>query len=276
MLVAALNGNRIEADIAERGLAYVCPECERPVILKRGRIKIAHFAHKPPTDCTWAKGETQAHLESKKLFRDSFVSRGLRVEVEFVVQSLPNDRRADVMVWSPSQVRAAIELQHSNIGIEAIENRAFSYAREGIAQAWIPFLKPKYMAQAERQRGGSEGDFLIRRYPARPFERWAHAFHRKRLWFYDSKQKKLWRGRFKSHEIWVDYSYRYSMEGEEISVGGYSYVSKRWKELTLWGPYTVDQIRLKIERRDAWRTSLYRVPAGRVARFIIEQESNSQ
>lgn len=77
MLVAALNDNRIEAEFAERGREYTCPKCKRPVILKRGRIKIAHFAHKPPTNCTWAKGETLAHLEAKKNFRDSYVSRGL-------------------------------------------------------------------------------------------------------------------------------------------------------------------------------------------------------
>lgn len=275
MLVAALNGNRIEADIAERGLPFVCPKCKRPVILKRGRIKIAHFAHKPPTDCTWAKGETHAHLESKKLFRDSFVSRDLRAEVEFIVPLLPNDRRADVMVWSPSRAQAAIELQHCSIGIEEIEKRAFSYAREGIAQAWVPFLRPKVMAEAERRRGGRNGDLFIERYPARPFERWTHAFHLGRLWFYDPKQKALWRGHFDQHEIWVGESSSYSPEGEEIYAGGFSRVSKRWKELTLWGPYTVDQVRIKIETRKAWRTDRYKLPAGRIARFMTEDESGS-
>lgn len=275
MLVAALSGNRIEADIAERGPEYVCPDCKQSVILKRGRIKIAHFAHKPPTDCTWAKGETQAHLESKKLFRDSFASRGLRAEVEFIVPSLPNDRRADVMVWSPSHKQAAIELQHSNIGIEEIEKRAFSYVREGIAQAWIPFLRSKVMAEAERQKGGNSGDLLIKKYPARPFERWAHAFHLGRLWFYDPKQKALWRGHFDKHEIWVEGSNWYSSDGEEMSAGDFFRISKRWKELTLWGPYTVDQIKIKIEPRKVWRTDRYKLPAGQIARFVTENESDS-
>jgi competence protein CoiA len=102
-----LNGGRREAENADRGSAYTCPKCERSVVLERGRIKIAHFAHKPPTDCTWAKGETLAHLEAKKLFKDAFLLRGLRAEVEFVVPSLPNDRRADVMVWSPPGIRVA-------------------------------------------------------------------------------------------------------------------------------------------------------------------------
>jgi competence protein CoiA len=274
MLVAKLNDNRIEADIAERGQDYVCPnpKCNQPVILKRGRIKIAHFAHKPPMDCTWASGETHAHLEAKKLFRDSFASRGLRAEVEFIVPSLPTDRRADVMVWSPAGVRAAIELQHTSIDIKEIEKRAFSYAREGIAQVWILFIQSQAMKTAKLCRGGKQGNLFIERYSARPFERWVNAFHFGRLWFYDQNQKALWRGRFGEHRIWVESSSWYTPEGDKTSAGGYNRISKRWKELTLWGPHTVDQIKVKVEHRRAWHTDRYKIPEGRVARFIAGDE----
>lgn len=269
MLVAALDGDRVEAEIAERGLTYNCPKCKRLVILKRGRIKIAHFAHKPPTDCTWVRGETLAHLEAKKLCRDAFRARGLRAEFEVVVPSLPSDRRADVMIWSPSNVRVAIEFQHSNIGIEAIEKRAFSYAREGIAQAWVPFLRGK---QAERRRDGDDGDMFIEQYRARPFERWAHAFHFGRLWFYDPRNKNLWRGHFDEHHIWVEESSWYDEDGEEQYAGGFHRVSKRWKDLTLWGPYSLDQVKIRLSRRKAWSTKRYNIPAGRVARFVSDNE----
>ena len=273
MLVATLDGNRLEAENAERGLAYTCPKCERSVILKRGRIKIAHFAHKPPTDCTWAKGETLAHLEAKKLFKDAFVSRGLRAEVEFIVPSLPNDRRADVMVWSPSGTRIAIELQHTNIGIEEIEARSFSYAREDIAQAWIPFLRPSVWEDAEIRTGGDgAGKMLIEKYPARPFERWAHAFHLGRLWFFNPAGGTLWRGHFDDHEIWVEESSWYVEGGEEVSAGGFSRTSRRWKELTLWGPYAFHQVKIKVDHRKRWQTSRYKVPAGRVAQLVAEDE----
>ena len=271
MLVAALNNNRIEAQLAERGLGYICPECKRPVILKRGWIKIAHFAHKPPTDCTWAKGETLAHREAKKIFRDAFVSGGHRAEVEFVVPSLPGDRRADVMVWSQWGAQAAIELQHSSIGIKEIEKRAYSYAGEGLAQAWVPFLRSKVMAEAEPLEGGDDGDMFIERYPARPFERWAHDFHLGRLWFYDPKQKALWRGHFDRHELWVEASSWYE-EGEEVSVGGYSKLSKRWKELTLWGPYSLKQVRIKFQSRKERWIHRYRLPQGKIADFVTRGE----
>ena len=30
---------------------YICPSCEEKVILKKGRIKIHHFAHKSDSEC---------------------------------------------------------------------------------------------------------------------------------------------------------------------------------------------------------------------------------
>ena len=272
MLVAVLNGLRIEAELADRGLAYKCPNCTQSVILKRGRIKVAHFAHKPPTNCIWASNETLAHLESKKIFRDAAILRGLRSEVEFTVPSLPDDRRADVMIWSPSRVQVAIELQHSNIDLKEIERRSFSYARAGIAQAWVPFLNSKSMAAAIETDEGADGDKLIARYSARPFERWCHALHRGHLWFYEPRKKVLWRGHFDRHEIWVEESNWYSPEGEEMSAGGFYRVSKRWKELTLWGPYSVDQIRIKLESRKAWQSNRYNLPAGRIAKFVTDDQ----
>jgi competence protein CoiA len=195
----------------------------------------------------------------------------LRAEVEFIVPSLPNDRRADVMVWSPSGQQAAIELQHTSIQPEVIEKRALSYAREGIAQAWIPFLRSKLMEEANT---GKHGGLFIEQYPARPFERWAHGFHFGRLWLYDPARRMLWRGHFDNHHIPVDYSEWYSAEGEEMTAGGYSRVSKRWKELTLWGPYSIDQIRIKARPRNAWQTNRYQMPAGRIADFVTEDETD--
>lgn len=271
MLVAALAGGRVEADVAERGQVYLCPQCERPVTLKRGQIRIAHFAHKPPTDCSWAQGETLAHLEAKKRICGAFASRGLRAEVEYVVPSLPSYRRADVMIWSPSNVRVAVELQHTSISIDEIEKRAFSYARAGVAQVWVPFLRPFIWREAEQLEAGKDGDFFIRKYPARPFERWVHEFHCPDFWFYDPSARVLWRGRFEDHYLWVNESRWYNDSGEEVHGGGHRRYSRRWKELTLWGPYALDQVRIKIARRKELGSDRYYMPPGRLARFVIDK-----
>lgn len=274
MLVAACEGKRVEAQDAERGLAYVCPnpKCCRPLILKRGRIVIAHFAHKPPKDCDWARGETLAHLEAKRLIRDAFAARGVRAEVEYVVPALPGDRRADVMMWSPSGIKVVVELQHTSIGVDEIERRAFSYARAEVAQVWVPFLRTSIWADAERRDGGGEGDWLVERYPARPYERWVHGLNRGGIWFYDPSDKVIWRGRFARHQIWEEERSWYSEDGEERYAGGYPRWSRRWRELTLWGPHGLDQVKIKLERRCACRTGRYNWPAGHVGQFVVEGE----
>lgn len=241
MLVAMLAEGRVEADRAVRGPDYVCPECRQTVILRQGRIRVAHFAHRPAARCGWAAGETLAHLGAKKLFQAAFLSRGLQAEVEQVLPSLPRDRRADVMVWSPAGAPAAIELQHSNIALEEIEERAFSYAREGIAQAWVPFLSPKHLDAAKVREDGAVRVLFVERYPARPFERWAHDLHGGRLWFYEPKEEALWLGRFAIHMMWVQGTSFFDADGEEVHVGGYYRLSKQWRELTLRGPYGPDR-----------------------------------
>lgn len=101
MLTAEVEGTRIDAFTAEKGPAYICPQCRRAVTLKKGRIVVHHFAHKPPTTCPWAAGETRDHMKAKILVANAAKLRGLRAELEFVVNTMPGDRRADVMVWSP-------------------------------------------------------------------------------------------------------------------------------------------------------------------------------
>jgi Competence protein CoiA-like family len=120
------------------------------VILKQGRKVIWHFAHKPPTDCTWARGETLAHLGAKKLVRDALVARGLRAELEYTVAALPGDRRADVMVWSPAGEMVAVELQHTSIALSEIDARAFCYSAQVSGKFGYPSLQTLYCLTQNR------------------------------------------------------------------------------------------------------------------------------
>lgn len=77
LLIAEHNSNRVSANVASKGPEYLCPKCKKIVILKRGRIVVAHFSHKPPTNCSWARGETKAHLEAKQIVFDGLQARGV-------------------------------------------------------------------------------------------------------------------------------------------------------------------------------------------------------
>lgn len=266
MLVAQLGTERIDAAIAERGPEYHCPQCKGIAILKKGRRNMPHFAHKPPTDCSWASGETRAHLEAKRLVAAALIGRGLKAQVEFQLETLTGDRRADVMAWSPKGLQIAFELQHTPIDLSEIERRASSYAQAEVAQIWIPFLRASVWKNGEARNGG----WFVERYSPRPFERWVHGLNEKRgMWMYDPADKEFWLGRMTGHRIYIEESSWYSEGGEENTSGGFHRWSKRYKELTLEGPFKADNLLIMVKPRRAFNAKGYNWPAGRVAHLTL-------
>jgi len=264
MLVALHDGQRTEATSAQRNDGYTCPNCKGPVVLKRGRIVIAHFAHKPPVSCDWAAGETLAHLEAKHLFAALFRGRGRRVEIEYTIPAVPSFRRADVVVWSRRDHPVVVELQHTNIGIEEIEMRAFAYAKAGFVQTWIPFLRPDIWDSAQQLEDDDRGrsQYLIKRYAARPFERWIHGFNCGHIMYYDPRLKALWSGSFEGHLISGGGDTWYDSDGNENYSAPYARWSRRWRELALTGPFELADIFFKPKPRTAYSVGPHRWPAG--------------
>ncbi len=273
MLVASLGGQRVEADVAEKGPEYRCPNCDDVLILKKGRIVTHHFAHKPPVTCNWGIGETIAHQAAKRLFKEEFLSRGLHAEVESVVSSLPSDRRADVMIWSPTGERFALELQHIPIGYEELETRTRSYIRANVRVIWIPFLRREVWREAEEIWIG-DGDYKVEKFSARPLERWVHGYNFGELWFYDSFSISLWKAKLTPHNMHVKETSWYDEFGEEQYAGGYLKQSRRWRELTLWGPYSLSVIRISKRRRREGELGKHRYPGGIVGK-IVSSDSQS-
>lgn len=266
MLVGSLNGKPIDALGAIRGLNYLCPnpKCNSQLILRQGRQVVHHFAHKPPR-CDWASSETPEHREAKRALLDSLKSRGLRAEAEFIVDTLPGDRRADVMAWRPDNQMVAFELQHSAISLDEIERRAASYARAGIAQIWIPFLRDKFVSASKKEGGFIE----IERYTPRPFERWVHLLHNKDgMWMYCPSRKSMWLAFLKPTQLYREETSWYSESGEEMSSGGYSYPSKRYCDLTLWGPFNLNALKVRINSIKSRRVENYNLPTAKIATFV--------
>jgi len=266
LLVGLLDGQRIEASVAQRGPTYRCPNCKGDLILRKGRIVSHHFAHKPPVSCSWAVGETQQHLAAKMQLRDGFRARGYGAEVEVEVLSMAGDRRADVLVTSQGGVhRIAIEVQHQPIDFGAMERRTIAYMAAGVPVLWMGILTEAIKDKAEPIIGGMR----ISQYSIRPWEKWAHAFGFKELWYVDPTNGELWLGVFSEHMIEKAGASWYNQYGEEESVSGYTRRSKRWRTLTLHGPYQLDQIAISMPTRSPWESKAFRLPGGRYAKFSI-------
>lgn len=69
--MGAINKNTTKYEypkIASKNNNYICPECNKDVILKKGNIRIHHFAHKKSENpCTYYNnpGESQIHKDAK-------------------------------------------------------------------------------------------------------------------------------------------------------------------------------------------------------------------
>lgn len=250
MLVARTEGRRVEAQIALRGSLFACPHCDRQVILKRGQIKIAHFAHRPGSICPYAVGETVAHLQAKLAFRNALQSNGLRAEVEWPLLN----QRADVIGWTQDNRPFVIELQHTELPIDILRSRIAGYRKGKLPQLWIPLPRPSIFDDHKdtRLKAVPKNDELfVERYSIRRFERYLAKIYKDNFWVYDWSALGVRLVRLNSHTLYHDggsYGSAGEFAGEYYdsteTYPDYEYTSRRWREMTLSAIVALDQITL--------------------------------
>lgn len=255
MLVALQGTVRTHAASASKGPTYHCPGCRQEVTLKKGVKVVHHFAHKPPVSCAWAAGETLAHLGAKNLFLNHFAAQGYEADVEYPIGS----QRADVHVVGSNGTQYVFEMQHQPITSEEIAARTDAYFQAGAVVTWLPLIDIAKMAPKAKKTADG---YVIERYTPKPFERWLHGFHFKELWFVDASTGMLWRGQFDAAMLDVPYSEWHVSGGGTESAGGYTRFSKRWRKLTLVGPYPLGSITFGRQSRAACVFGGHRYPAG--------------
>lgn len=135
MLVALLNDCRVRASVARRDEPFLCPGCDKSVLLVKGKVRVVHFRHKAIANCRFGAGESDAHLSAKNKFFEVLTLLGLKAEPEVDVLSIEGDRRADILVIAPEKKggepeharRVAIEVQ-----VSAITSPPFPRKQESI------------------------------------------------------------------------------------------------------------------------------------------------
>lgn len=216
-----------------------------------------HFAHKPPITCDLGAGETQQHLLGKELFRRHFAGKGYWVEVEYPLAERGIQLRADVLTAPRPNARRAFEIQHTPLDVREIERRTCEYLTLGIPVLWIPVLRPDRCAPVAVEDG-----LAIARYPARPYEHWIHGYGQETVWYFDPAAECLWRGTFSPYVLDVRGSRWYDRDGHERSAGAAPRASKRWRQLTLRGPYALERLEFRTQHRRASGAPGHRYPAG--------------
>jgi competence protein CoiA len=204
------DSTKVLARQSERAQApFVCPACQREMILRKGPIKVHHFSHKPPTNCSLGKGETELHHRAKLEMYDALRADPLASEVE--LEKDLGGSIADVYARI-SGVRVAIEIQRSVLSVNDIISRTRKYHLLGIAVLWMGLPNP---------------DLSSAKYSPRAWEKWCHGAYYGRVYYWEQGQT-LRVVHFDEYTIHVPSSSWYE-NGSEQSAGGYDRRSKRWR-----------------------------------------------
>src|SRR5258706_5412214 len=151
---------------AKSNQPFFCPECNDDTILKKGRIKAHHFAHKPPVTCEYGLGETEQHRRCKMEIYDGLVchSRFANCEIERGMGTV----RPDIYACMDG-IQIAIEVQLSTLTLDNIIYRTSEYAKKGIYVLWLSI----YTDALKNDK-----------YSPRLWERWVHAASFGRVYYW--------------------------------------------------------------------------------------------
>ncbi|AIQ35983.1 hypothetical protein R50345_15970 [Paenibacillus sp. FSL R5-0345] len=120
-----------------------CPNCNNLVRYKNGPKTIAHFAHKPNTECVISnyERETDDHLKGKNILFNWLTSKFPDAIVKLEVFIQETDQIADVLLVHVSGEmkgqKWAFEFQHSPLSEVEWKKRHFLYQQAGILDFWI-------------------------------------------------------------------------------------------------------------------------------------------
>ncbi len=203
-------GVRCVAWITEKAEGpFSCPGCSGEVILKKGKIKEHHYAHKPPFDCLYGAKESEIHYRCKREIFQALSSHPNCSECE--IEKPLDGARPDVYAVISSN-KVAIEAQKTSISINDIERRSSYYKWLGINVLWlIPHNSPKLI-----WRDGQE-EWVHR---LKSWEKYLHAIYYGRVYYWNGGLSVL-PCHFGNFQIWVKESEWYDEDDEYRQEGGY-------------------------------------------------------
>ncbi|AWK52776.1 hypothetical protein DIC82_18030 [Clostridium beijerinckii] len=133
------NNDLIDIDIAvqHKSNKYFCPSCHEELIVKRGNVRIQHFAHKSKCDCDdYDNDMSEWHRNWQKKFplrnREVVLKLDTDNDYIFAEHSKKTIRRTDVLCYG-----YAIEFQNSPISSDEFYERNRFYNHFGKRVVWI-------------------------------------------------------------------------------------------------------------------------------------------
>lgn len=113
---------------APRGALYACLHCHERVTLRRGQVRVPHFAHRPDSQCT-ASCESLEHSAFKKL-----LAQGLRQHRKFTAQlrcpACQHDQRTTYNLAPGTTVEEEVALQNYRADVALLRGEEVIFAFE--------------------------------------------------------------------------------------------------------------------------------------------------
>lgn len=186
------NGLHLKAVEAEKDGSYVCTRCNEQVILKKGRVRVPHFAHATSSTCPYS-GESERHLNTKIEIYNTLKANPSVEDID-MERNLTEARPDIIFSYRRSHhsiETVAIEVQVSKISRGDIDRRTRFYTEKNISILWIIPLSASRIRNGEIYRSADwerylhgmyfgciyywlSGEFLlpVRFKPVSKMERW--------------------------------------------------------------------------------------------------------
>ena len=247
MLSALCHGRDVLAwDVTKEDAPFSCPMCNAGVVVKKGRMKIHHFAHIPPSDCAYGTSESESHRKAKVDIYDTLRQNPLITKLQ--LERHLGEVRPDIS-FRVGNTFVAVEMQISTLSVDTIEKRTKAYTQKGIHLLWI---SPYNMALDEE------------RYSPRVWEKYIHTLYFGNV-YYCLSGETLLPVHFDDYQLYVEESSWWEGEGQdasERSEGGYYRYSKRYR--TPRHGKTVKITELSPITRKPWSSKGMSLPAARL------------
>ncbi len=107
---------------------YFCPSCDEKLVLKKGNIRVHHFAHQRSSTCTdsWHYEMSIWHMNWQNRFPEECQ--------EVVKEHNGKKHRADVLI---EETKTVIEFQHSPLSSEEFDDRNHFFNALGYKVIWV-------------------------------------------------------------------------------------------------------------------------------------------
>jgi competence protein CoiA len=124
-----------QLDLLRKKETFICPVCKHEVVLKIGRKRITHFAHRKDAVCTIEhEKESFYHLSGKADLFQWLKKQSFDVQLEPYLPAI--QQRPDLLLSYKGKTYA-IEYQCSTISEELFRKRTASFIKAGIQPLWI-------------------------------------------------------------------------------------------------------------------------------------------